>query len=91
MAELEINIRIHGRRTRISKLDIEVLLAMRRESFEDLARRIPCARENLSRLLNGRARFPALRKKLTTTIEEMVEELPRQVARTFISSGQKAA
>lgn len=74
----EFRLTIHGPEPRIfTKKDIRALLALREETLSDLARRLDCSRESLSRLLNsrlnGRADFPILREKLEKEVARMVK------------------
>lgn len=59
-----------------TKKEIRALLALREETITDLARRLDCTRESLSRLLNSRSNsriaFPKLQKKLEAEVARMV-------------------
>lgn len=72
----EFKIVIPGRKQAITftKSDIRALLVHRGETWPDLAQRLNCSRENLSRLVNGRADFPFLRKRLADELARMVAQ-----------------
>ena|ERR1700754_4306114 len=86
MNNLEIKLRLPGGQPlTLNGTDIRVLLLRRNETVRDLARRLPCARENLSRMLTGKANYPHLRKKLARELQRMVNEMSQS------NSGQSQA
>lgn len=83
MKAFEIKVRIPDSRTTefldLTKSDILVLLVKSKETptIEALADRCGCRRESLSRLLNGRAGNPILKKRLAKVLEELLNEVLR--------------
>lgn len=73
---VEFKVTIPGRKQAITltKREIEVLLKAREEGWADVAERLSCSRENLSRLINGRDEFPILRKKFVQELTRMIVE-----------------
>lgn len=79
MPEIEIKVSPFSptEKIRLTRTDIEILLRLHEMNLTDLAGQIPCSKENLSRLLNGRATFPELHKKLALILEELIRKLPK--------------
>ena len=72
---MEIKVRISSSQTiTLSGTDVKILLLSRNETLKGVAKRIPCARETLSRFLSGKAELPHIRKKLTSELERMIAE-----------------
>jgi hypothetical protein len=59
---------------RLSGTDIRVMLLRRGERISDLADRLGCRRESLSRLLHGHVLLPAVKKKLIEELTRMIRE-----------------
>jgi len=76
MDRFEMKLRIGEKTLTLDRTEIRVILVRRGESFSDLASRIGCSRENLARLLNGKAHFPNLRKGLERELSRMLAKKP---------------
>lgn len=82
MHPIEIKVRTGSANSRLSitlsREDIDLLLikSEKTKTIDDLAKRVGCSRENLSRHLNGRAFFPRIQKQLAAVLAEMFAELP---------------
>ena len=75
MKNMEIKICIPGSQAiTLTGTDVKILLLRRNEKLKDLAKRIHCARETLSRFLSGKAELPLVRKRLTSELERMIAE-----------------
>ena len=76
--EFKVAIPGHSQSLTLTKKDVEVLLAAREENWAILARRLRVSAENLSRFVNGREKFPILRKKFIEEIARMIVEQQRK-------------
>src|SRR5688572_19581695 len=75
MKNMEIKISIGSSQAiTLTGTDVKILLLRRNERLKDLAKRISCARETLSRFLSGKAELPHVRKKLASELERMIAE-----------------
>ena len=86
MKPIEIKVRPSGSSQAITliKEDVEVLLCLHKMTIFDLASNIGCARETLTRFLNGRGNFPLVQKKVEREVQRLLQELPRDSAWKFI-------
>ena len=75
MAALEIKLSAPGKSHCLLKRDVEAIVCLYGGTMRDLAKRIPCSFENLSRVLNGRVEYPILRAKINVEIARMIAEL----------------
>jgi len=74
---MEFKVALRGNRVRRVVLDraqIRSLLVRRSETIGDLAARLGCRRESLSRLINGKRSMPTLRDKLAKELARMMSE-----------------
>ena len=76
MDRFEMKLQVGERTLTLDKTEILVILLRRGETLADLAERIGCTRENLTRLINGRARFPNLRTGLERELSRMLARKP---------------
>jgi transcriptional regulator with XRE-family HTH domain len=77
MNQTEIKVVVEDKQITLNPIDIRVMLVRRGETFKDLAQRVKCSRENLSRLLNGKANFPFIYQRLAGELSKMVKENKR--------------
>jgi hypothetical protein len=72
---IEIKLKQPSHSISLTKRDIEILVCLYGGTMRDLAKRVPCSHENLSRVLNGRVDYPLIRKALANELSRMVTEI----------------
>ena len=71
---VEFQLVINGKPKTLTGLDVRVLLLKNSMTITQVADRIGCPRESLSRLLHGRAWYPKLAERVKRELGEILRE-----------------